>query len=134
MRKSHMLYIEEEIRLYHKSLKEIERMRNDIITGTKQQCNDGSQRCGLSDPTGQLVAVLVEDKQIKRMEEVTKAITEVYNELEEHKQRLIRIRYWKRPQTLTWDGIALELNVSRSQAIRWRNGIVYAVGKRLGIS
>lgn len=64
--------------------------------------------------------------------EVAEAIRSVYESIPPEKQKLMRLRYWTKPQLLTWEGVAMEIGVSKRQAMRWRDEIVLAIALRLG--
>jgi RinA family phage transcriptional activator len=119
---------------YHETLKELERMRYEILHGGAQvDENIGGGKSNLpGDPTGQKAIALVTNRQINELEKIVQAIDFVILALPLEKQKLVQKKYWDRPQTLTWDGIALELNVSRITAMRWRQEIVQAIGHLIG--
>ncbi|MDT2247866.1 hypothetical protein P7H16_14335 [Paenibacillus larvae] len=45
---------------------------------------------------------------------------------------MIKLRYWTRPQTLTWEGVAQRIEKDRTTAIRWRNEIIREIANRIG--
>ena len=109
-------------------------MRYEILHGGAQvDENIGGGKSNLpGDPTGQKAIALVTNRQINELEKIVQAIDFVILALPLEKQKLVQKKYWDRPQTLTWDGIALELNVSRITAMRWRQEIVQAIGYLIG--
>ena len=127
-------HVESELYHYHETLKELERMRYEILHGGAQvDENIGGGKSNLpGDPTGQKAIALVTNRQINELEKIVQAIDFVILALPLEKQKLVQKKYWDRPQTLTWDGIALELNVSRITAMRWRQEIVQAIGHLIG--
>lgn len=133
IRKGTFKHIESELFAYHETKKEINQIRQDILHGTAAVESTGGGRSNLpGDPTNRTASTLVTHKRLKQLETIANAIEEVYIRLPEEKQRLIRIKYWTRPQTLTWDGIARTMNVGRATAIRWRNEVVFAVARSIG--
>jgi RinA family phage transcriptional activator len=66
------------------------------------------------------------------MERVAEAIRTVFEGLDEDKKRLVQLKYWTKPQTLTWEGIAQQLRISRAQAFRWREQIICEIASHLG--
>ncbi|GAA0444787.1 MAG: hypothetical protein ACQEWU_16190 [Bacillota bacterium] len=62
---------------------------------------------------------------------MVEAIYQVYNALQDNYKELSRVKYWSNKR-LTWDGIALELKVSKRQAMRWRDEIIHATVEVLG--
>jgi RinA family phage transcriptional activator len=123
-------HVEAELYLYNETKKEIERMRQDIIHAGKVQQEGG--RSGISNPTASTATRLTTDKRLQKLEEVTDAIEAVMEMLDPHRTKLVKLKYWTKPQLLTWDGIAQEVNISRRQAINWREEIIEAIAERIG--
>lgn len=124
-------HIEAEIHSYHETVKEINRRREELLSKPTEELVGGRPNTP-GDPTGSIVARLVDDKRLMELERIAYAIETVYNTLDNEYRELVRVYYWTRPQTLTWDGIAMKLNVSRRTALRRRKEIVQAIGERLG--
>src|SRR5690554_4637764 len=126
-------HIESELYHYHETKKEIERLKNHILHASPAPNRTGGSRSNTpSDPTGKTGTLLVTHRKIEQYERIVNVIDVVYNGLPEEKKKLIRLKYWTKPQKLTWDGIAEKIPVSKRQAIRWRNEIVYAIADMLG--
>ena len=126
-------HVEAELYAYHDTLKEIERIREEIIHATPKPDLSGGSRGNLpSDQTGGTVTKLLMHKRLHTLSQIAEAIKEVYESLPPEKQRLMKLRYWTKPQLLTWEGIALEIGVSSRQAMRWRDQIVSAIALKLG--
>jgi RinA family phage transcriptional activator len=123
-------HVEAELYLYNDTKKEIERMRQDIIHAGKVQQEGG--RSGISNPTASTATRLTTDKRLQKLEEVTDAIEAVMEMLDPHRTKLVKLKYWTKPQLLTWDGIAQEVNISRRQAINWREEIIEAIAEKIG--
>ena len=83
-------------------------------------------------PTERIVTKLAANKRLNQLEEIVGAIERVYEQLPDDYKRLIELKYWTKPQLLTWDGIADKLHISKRQAMRWRDEIVYSIAKVLG--
>lgn len=47
--------------------------------------------------------------------------------------RLVQLKYWDCPRTLTDDGIALELHMDKRTLYRYTNGILLALAKEMGL-
>lgn len=71
------------------------------------------------------------NKRIRKMEDIVSVIKKTYDESSEEQQQVIKLRYWSN-KNLTWDGIALELNMHRNTAINYKNDFIILVAKRLG--
>ncbi|MEV2908588.1 hypothetical protein ABNF65_07980 [Paenibacillus larvae] len=66
------------------------------------------------------------------MQNIVNSIESVVEGLPEKKKELIKLRYWARPQTLTWEGVAQRIERDRTTAIRWRNEIIGEIANRIG--
>ncbi len=71
-------------------------------------------------------------RKIEQLERIVEAIESVVERLPEKKKRLVQLRYWDKPRTLTWDGIALRLEIGRATAMRWRDEVIYAIAEKIG--
>ncbi|MFX3618711.1 MAG: transcriptional regulator [Sporolactobacillus sp.] len=136
LRKPTFKYIENELRNYHNTLREIGALQEEIMypyRNEKPNTAPGYNSARVpDDPTGRMGIRLANHKELKYLEGVTNAIKNVYESSPEEYQKLIRTRYWTNKR-LNWDGIALELNVSRRQAIRWRDEIVETIANTIGM-
>lgn len=134
IRKGAFQHVESELFSYHETCKELIRLKNEILHGkTSTDENVGGGRSSLpGDPTGRTAVLLVAHRDIEHMQRIIDTILSIYEGLPADKQKLIRLKYWTRPQTLTWNGIAVELKCGRATAIRWRDEIVVAIARRLG--
>lgn len=134
LKKATFKYIESELYNYTETVKEIESLRNDIIfCNSNDDENEGGGRGNLpSSPTERIATALTTNRKLQNLESIAYAIERVYNNVDEDYKKLIRLKYWTRPQTRTWDGIFQELNVGRTTAFRWRKEIVYTVAEILG--
>jgi RinA family phage transcriptional activator len=134
LKKATFKHIESEIYSYHDTLREIDFLRKNIMfTKENDDENTGGGRSSfISSPTENIGTRLATHRKLTRLEEVTHAIEKVYTGLPDDYQKLVKIKYWKRPQTLTWEGIAEELHIGRRTAFRMRDDIVFAVAEVLG--
>jgi RinA family phage transcriptional activator len=133
IRKATFKHVESEIFGYHDTLKEIDRLKKNILYASSPVDTNGGGRSNLpSDPTGRVATIMLTHRSIVQLELIVNSISEVYTQLPEDKQKFVRLKYWTKPQTLTWDGIARKLNVSNRQAFRWRDEIVYAISEKIG--
>lgn len=134
LKKATFKHIESELYSYKDTLREIENLRKDIMfCNENEDENIGGGRNNLpSSPTERIATRLATHKRLNQLEEVANAIQKVYTGLPEEYQRLVRLKYWTRPQLKTWEGIAEDLHVNRATAIRWRDSVVNAVSEVLG--
>lgn len=126
-------YIEAELRDYHDTIKAIEEDREELILSSPVRDNVGGKSYDIGDPTQAKAIKLLTNKRIRRMEQTVEAINRVLAELPEEKYRLVELKYWTRPQTLTDVGIARELCCDRRTIYKWIDGIVMAIGIELGL-
>lgn len=126
-------YIEAELRDYNQTLRDISEARQDLLLATHTPDNVGGHGYDIGDPTQARAFKLVTNRRISHMERICTAIATVIGALPEEKYRLVELKYWTRPQTLTDDGIALKLNISRRTYYNWKNGIIMALAEELGL-
>jgi len=119
---------------YHETLKEIARLREEIMNPTQLEDHNigGEKVFSNSSPTENIAVRLTTSKQLSYLTEVVEAIDKVYNALPDEYKQLVRKRYWSKNRELNWDGVALECNVSKRQAMRWRDEIINATVEVLG--
>ncbi len=122
---------------FHKTKEEIETLEevilNPFIEEKDRDDNIGGGRSSyVSSPTEKFATRLSTHKQLNYLKEIYKAIDRVYEALPKDYKKLVHIRYWNNRRELTWDGIALELNVSKRQAMRWRDEIIHTTAEVLG--
>lgn len=127
-------HIEQELYYYNDTLKQIDEIRLDAIyTKPSDDDNTGGGRSSLpGKPTESRAIALHMLTKLQHMEQVAHAITSVLSGLDDDKRKLVKLKYHTKPQVLTWDGIAIKLNISKRQAIRWRDEIVELVAERMG--
>lgn len=125
-------HVEAELYSYWDSIKELKRLREEIIYSTSSVEGDGGKSNLPSDPTGRKVTALLMHRRIQQLEQITEAIRTVYDQLPPEKQRLVQLKYWTSPQILTWEGIAQKVHISRRTALYWRSEIVNAIAEQLG--
>jgi RinA family phage transcriptional activator len=125
-------YIESELFHFHETKLEIENLRAEIMKKSGEEMVGGRSNLP-GDPTGETAIALLTDRRLERMEKIVYIIETVIQQLPDDRRRLLEIRYWKKPQLLTWDGIALKMDRDRTTLIRWRNEIVNLIAEYMGI-
>ncbi|HBJ9656173.1 TPA: DUF722 domain-containing protein [Listeria monocytogenes] len=136
LRQAHYKLIEDELRYYHSTKKEILEKRANIVMGSiHQEFKDENQGGGssgqISNEVEQRVMLLQVDKEIQRMSDIVRAIDTVLSTLSDEDKQLIHFRYWDMSRP-TWLWIACKLNISESTAKRKRKEIIYKIAARLG--
>lgn len=125
-------HIEAEWYKYPQTVKEIQRLRYNIIQSSTVDENVGGGRSGMiSKPTEIAATRLTTHKQLDYLEDIVYAIETVYNLSNDQYKRLVQIRYWNK-RNLNWDQIAGELGYSRGHAIRIRNHMITDTAELLG--
>lgn len=134
LRRGTFKHIEAELYDYHETLKRIKERKEEIMYSSSLDENKGGANSARvpNSPTERIATMLVMDKRLRELERITEAIETVYQSLDTERKKLIRLKYWTKPQTLTWEGIALKLNVSRATVFRWREEVVNAIAEKLG--
>ncbi|WP_394139567.1 transcriptional regulator [Cytobacillus oceanisediminis] len=134
LKKATFKHIESELYYYKDTVREIEQLRKDIMfCNENEDENTGGGRNNLpSSPTERIATRLATHKRLNQLEEVANAIQKVYTGLPEDYQKLVRLKYWTKPQTKTWEGIAESIPVSRRTAFNMRDEIIFAIGEVLG--
>lgn len=126
--------MESELFAYNDTRREIVRLKNEILYGkSSDDENVGGGRSNLpGDPTGRTAVLLTSHKKLEQLENIAQAIETVVNSLPKDKQKLVRLKYWTRPQTLNWEGIAKEIPAHRATVLRWRDDIINQIAERIG--
>jgi RinA family phage transcriptional activator len=130
--------VESEYYNYHKTLKEIARLREEIMNPFDEDPIDQTIIAGSNsvrstgNPTDKIASRLLTHKQLNYLLEITEAIEKVYNALPDDYKKLVRVKYWNKDKDLKWDGIALECNIGRATAFRRRDEIIQATIEVLG--
>ena len=125
-------HVENELMAYHETKKEIVRLKTDILLSSPVPDETGVRGSLPGDPTGRKATMLLTSRKLEELERIVDAIDTVVSSLPPDKQKLVRLRYWTKPRTLTWDGIAKEIPAHRATVLRWRNEIVRAIAELIG--
>ena len=126
-------YIEAELRDFNDTLRQIGEERNEILLASPVRDNNGGHSYDVGNPTMARSFQLMTNKRIKHMEQTCKAIENIVGELPEEKFKLVELKYWTRPQTLTDMGIAIKLNISQRTYYNWKDAIILALAIELGL-
>lgn len=126
-------HIEAELYCYHDTLKEIEKLRKEIMFGNNTDDeNTGGGRSSIPGrPTERIATRLLTHKRLRNLEEMAEAITYSFNILSDDHQKLIKTKYWTR-RRLNWDGVSMELNMHRNTAMKLRKDVVYLIADKIG--
>ena len=119
-------YVEQEIRQYKNNLKELNRIKNDIILEAPEKQEGRSNAIGNS--TASKAVRISMDRKIVELERTQKAIETIYQRLCHDKQAVME-EYWK--SRYTTSGLADKLGVDERTVRRWKQYIVYSVAAEL---
>ena len=119
-------YVEQEIRQYKNNLKELNRLKNEIIQEAPEKQNGRSS--GLGDSTAAKAVKLSMNRKISELEKNQKAIETIYHRLCQDKQSVME-EYWQSRYTNA--GLAYKLGLDERTIRRWKQHIVYLVAAEL---
>jgi RinA family phage transcriptional activator len=126
-------HIESELYYYHDTLKEIDRLRKDIMFGNSSDDENtgGGRSSEPGRPTERIATRLLTHKRLRNLEEMAEAILSVYNALSEDHQKVIQTKYWSKKR-LNWDDVSIQLTMHRNTAMKLRKDVVYLVAEKIG--
>ncbi|EAC3738652.1 DUF722 domain-containing protein [Listeria monocytogenes] len=136
LRKAQYKLIEDELRFYHSTKKELMEKEVNVTLGAwHREYIDENQGGGSAGNIGNevedRVMLLQMDKEISRLKNIINAIESVLNRLNDEDKQLIQFRYWDRSKP-TWVWIASKLNMDESTARRRNKTIILSIAERLG--
>ncbi|EOZ7223912.1 hypothetical protein ACQU5J_001930 [Listeria monocytogenes] len=136
LRKAQYKLIEDELRFYHSTKKELMEKEVNVTLGAWHREyideNQGGGSAGnISNEVEDRVMLLQMDKEISRLKNIINAIESVLNRLNDEDKQLIQFRYWDRSKP-TWVWIASKLNMDESTARRRSKTIILSIAERLG--
>ncbi|EGP9953122.1 DUF722 domain-containing protein [Listeria monocytogenes] len=136
LRKAQYKLIEDELRFYHSTKKELMEKEVNVTLGAWHREyideNQGGGSAGnISNEVEDRVMLLQMDKEISRLKNIINAIESVLNRLNDEDKQLIQFRYWDSSKP-TWVWIASKLNMDESTARRRNKTIILSIAERLG--
>ncbi|EAE4292508.1 DUF722 domain-containing protein [Listeria monocytogenes] len=136
LRKAQYKLIEDELRFYHSTKKELMEKEVNVTLGAWHREyideNQGGGSAGnISNEVEDRVMLLQMDKEISRLKNIINAIESVLNRLNDEDKQLIQFRYWDRSKP-TWVWIASKLNMDENTARRRNKTIILSIAERLG--
>lgn len=95
--------------------------------------NVGGGRSSLtSDTTGRKALTIATDKHLRLLKERKVALDKVIRESRKETLEIIKMWYWTKPRTKTWDGVAETCHLSRRMCITLRNDFIATLAVELG--
>ena len=123
-------YIDYELQHYEENKKELERLRNEILEASPTPADGQPRGNTTSNPTEQKAMKLVSSIALLKIESTIKAIDRVYNQLNEDYKVFFDWNYKKSAGIVR---TCQESNISENTYHRWRDNIVYSVGREMGL-
>lgn len=132
LRKATFKHIEAELYAYKDTVKEIDKLRQEIMYGYREQDESGIRSSAIGRPTEQIATRLVTDKRLRNLEEIVYAIESVLGMLDDTQRELVELKYFKKNNALNWLGIAEKCNIHEQTAYKYRRMIIYAIAEKVG--
>jgi RinA family phage transcriptional activator len=132
LRKATFKHIEAELYAYKDTVKEIEKLRQEIMYGYREQDESGIRSSAIGRPTEQIATRLVTDKRLRNLEEIVYAIESVLEMLDDTQKELVTLKYLNKNNSLNWLGIAEKCNIHEQTAYKYRRMIIYAIAEKVG--
>lgn len=96
--------------------------------------NIGGSRGGhISNPTEQVAMTIAMDRELQLLKYQRDAVERAVNKTDPLTNQVIREYYFARPRTKTWEGIALDMNMSASNCRKLRNVFFERVADEIGL-
>jgi len=126
-------HIEAELYSYHDTLKEIDRLRKEIMfCKSNDDENLGGGRSSVPGrPTERIATRLLTHKRLRNLEEMAEAIQYTYNALSSDHKKIIETKYWSHKR-LSWDDVAIQCNMHRNTCYKLRRDVVYLIADKIG--
>lgn len=131
LKKATFKHIESELYSYQDTLKEIGKLRREIIAGTGMEDESGIRGTEISRPTERIATRLVTHKTLRNLEEIVEAIEYSVNHLSSDHLQVIRTKYWS-GKRLSWDDVAIQLHMHRNTAMKLRKEVVLLIADKIG--
>ena len=124
-------YIEFELQHYEENKEKLKEMRLDIIEASPEP-SDGQPKGqgGTGNPTEQKAMKLISSVAIRKIERTVNAIEKVRNTLNKEYLKFFEWNYIIKAGIVK---TCQEVNISEKTYYRWRDSIVYAIGRELGL-
>ncbi|WP_407270021.1 transcriptional regulator [Radiobacillus sp. PE A8.2] len=136
LKKATFKHIESELYSYKDTLKEIDRIRAEIMSGTRNEIDEnvgGNSKTSPipGRPTERIATRLLTHKTLRNLEEIASAIEVTFNKMSKDHQSVIRVKYWGK-QKVTWDDVAVQTNMHRNTAMKLRKDFVVEIADKIG--
>jgi RinA family phage transcriptional activator len=125
-------FVEYQIRYFPENKRQLESMKTDRIPSAipKYGPQAGGSFNSEARPSEETAIRIMSDRYIMQLEYTVKSIDSVLNKLNDLDMELIRLKYWN--GSLTPEGIAMKLHMSRATVYNRLNNILVEIARRLG--
>ncbi|MCT1575684.1 transcriptional regulator [Oceanobacillus kimchii] len=136
IKKATFKHIESELYAYNETLKEIDRLRTEIMAGGKIEIDENTMGGAnsvreIGRPTERIATRLLTHKTLRNLEEIATAINDVYNMVSDDHRKVIRLKYWH-DRRLDWNGVADMANMHRNTATKLRKEVILLIADKIG--
>jgi RinA family phage transcriptional activator len=127
-------HIEAELYSYKDTVKEIKKLREEIIYSTPIDENIGAGSNSYRTPgrpTERIATRLTTHKTLRNLEEIVHAIDNAYDSISENHQKMLRLKYWSN-NAYTWQGIADKCHVHPNTMTKMRKEVISLIADKIG--
>lgn len=113
---------------------EIDKRREEIISPYQETDTNigGGQSNLMTSPTELTSIRLADDIRLAQLQRMKWAIDSVYTDVDATGKRFMNLTYFQKPNTLTLQGVAIEIGVSERTAKRLNTKIIISIAERIG--
>ena len=105
----------------------------ELLNPIVEANESGISSSAISKPTERDASRLADDKYYQRLKDITHAVEQIYNELDDDTRTIVDMRYWdKEGNCYEWEDIGDKLFMSRNKVLRKRNILIDETAKRIG--
>lgn len=123
-------YIDYELQHYEENKKKLDELRLDIIDSSPEPSDGQPRGNSTGNPTEQKGMKLVSSIALLKIESTIKVIDKVYNQLNDEYKLFFN---WNYKENAGIVKTCQKVNISEKTYHRWRDNIVYATGKEMGL-
>ena len=123
-------YIDYELQHFEENKKKLEELRLDIIDSSPEPSDGQPKGNSTGNPTEQKGMKLVSSTALLKIESTIKVIDKVYNQLNDEYKLFFN---WNYKENAGIVRTCQEVNISEKTYYRWRDEIVYVVGREMGL-
>lgn len=131
LKKATFKHIESELYYYHDTVKEIDKLRKQIMFDKGPEDESGIRSTEVGRPTERIATRLLTHKRLRNLEEMAEAIEYAFHSLSEDHQKVIKTKYWSKKR-YNWDDVSIQCNMHRNTAMKLRKDVVSLIADKIG--